>query len=244
MFSVRKNQIVVTTLVVMIAVAGYLNFSQTQEVKSTAATEDGYSYEALVDDSSDITVLADDADNANDAKLSQSTKDTKDIKDTKDTKDTKDGKSAQATLDPLTAEANYTSPDDDTGAAVFVNATEDASTYFVQAKLDREQSRAKQKDMLTEMINNDKLDTKQKSDCAAEMMQLQQRIEKETAAETMIKAKGFNEAYVRIDDETVDVVVSSESLNESQLAQIEDIVKRKTGVSADKIRISTLKKQG
>ncbi|MGE4213350.1 MAG: SpoIIIAH-like family protein [Anaerotignaceae bacterium] len=224
MFAVRKNQIVVTTLVVMIAVAGYLNFSQTQEVQSTAATEstaekdDGYSYEALIDDSADITVLADDA---------------------------PEGESAQATtLDPLTAEANYTSPDDDTGAAIFVSASEDTSTYFVQAKLDREQSRAKQKDILTEMINNEKLDTDQKADFAAGMLELQQRIEKETAAETMIKAKGFDEAYVRIDDETVDVVVSSENLSDAQLAQIEDIVKRKTGVSADKIRISTLKKQG
>jgi len=223
MFAVRKNQIVVTTLVVMIAVAGYLNFSQTQEVQSTAATEstaaadDGYSYEALIDDGADITVLADDAEK---------------------------GESAQATLDPLTAQADYTSPDDDTGAAIFVNATEDTSTYFVQAKLDREQSRAKQKDILTEMINNDKLDNTQKADFAAGMLELQQRIEKETAAETMIKAKGFDEAYVRIDDETVDVVVSSENLSDAQLAQIEDIVKRKTGVSADKIRISTLKKQG
>jgi stage III sporulation protein AH len=224
MFAVRKNQIVVTTLVVMIAVAGYLNFSQTQEVQSTAATEstaqkdDGTSYEALIDDSADITVLADDVEK---------------------------GESAQATtLDPLTAEANYTSPDDDTGAAIFVSASEDTSTYFVQAKLDREQSRAKQKDILTEMINNEKLDNDQKADFAAGMLELQQRIEKETAAETMIKAKGFEEAYVRIDDETVDVVVSSENLSEAQLAQIEDIVKRKTGVSADKIRISTLKKQG
>ena len=224
MFAVRKNQIVVTTLVVMIAVAGYLNFSQTQEVQSTAVEttaekDDGYSYEALIDDSADITVLADDVEE-------------------------KDETAQSPTLDPLTAEANYTSPDDDTGAAIFVNATEDTSTYFVQAKLDREQSRAKQKDMLTEMINNEKLDNNQKADFAAGMLELQQRIEKETAAETMIKAKGFNEAYVRIDDETVDVVVSSESLSDAQLAQIEDIVKRKTGVSADKIRISTLKKQG
>lgn len=229
MFAVRKNQIVVTTLVVMIAVAGYLNFSQTKEVQSTAAgtktaaestaeKDDGTSYEALIDDSADITVLADDEEKGETAK--------------------------STTLDPLTAEANYTSPDDDTGAAIFVNATEDSSTYFVQAKLDREQSRAKQKDMLTEMINNEKLDSNQKADFAAGMLELQQRIEKETAAETMIKAKGFNEAYVRIDDETVDVVVSSEKLSDSQLAQIEDIVKRKTGVAADKIRISTLKKQG
>ncbi|MPM98932.1 hypothetical protein SDC9_146122 [bioreactor metagenome] len=186
--------------------------------ESTAQKDDGTSYEALIDDSADITVLADDVE--------------------------KEETAQSTTLDPLTAEANYTSPDDDTGAAIFVNATEDTSTYFVQAKLDREQSRAKQKDMLTEMINNEKLDSNQKADFAAGMLELQQRIEKETAAETMIKAKGFNEAYVRIDDETVDVVVSSENLSDSQLAQIEDIVKRKTGVSADKIRISTLKKQG
>ena len=59
---------------------------------------------------------------------------------------------------------------------------------------------------------------------------------------TQIKAKGFKEAYVRIDDETVDVVVQSDDLNEQQAAQIEDIVKRKTGASAEKIRISALKK--
>ena len=59
----------------------------------------------------------------------------------------------------------------------------------------------------------------------------------------MIEAKGFNEVYVRIDDDTVDVVVNKESLSEAEIAQIEDIVKRKTGVSADKIRISPIKKK-
>ena len=45
---------------------------------------------------------------------------------------------------------------DDTGAAIYVSSTPD--TYFVQAKLDREQARASQKDMLTEMINNENID--------------------------------------------------------------------------------------
>ena len=58
----------------------------------------------------------------------------------------------------------------------------------------------------------------------------------------MIKAKGFNEAYVRIDDETVDVVVNAQEITDAQAAQIQDIVKRKTGFSSDKIRISTVKK--
>ena len=218
MFAVRRNQIVVTTLVVMIAVAGYLNFNHTDKAESAAANADeGYSYEALIDDGADITVLADDSE---------------------------DTVTAEGTaLDPLTAEAGYNEKEDDTGAAVLVNATQDADTYFVQAKLEREQSRAKQKDILTEMINNKNLDTAQKSEFAQNMLTLQERIEKETAAEAMIKSKGFKEAYVRIDDDTVDVVVDSPELTDQQLAQIQDIVKRKTGFDVDKIRISTLKKQ-
>lgn len=224
MFPVRKNQIIVTTLVVMVAVAGYLNFTHTDAVEmSSADTDVGFNYEALIDDSSDITVLADDEDTAEVA-------------------DAGSEQASETGLDPLTAEADYTSEDDDTGAAVFVNASEDASTYFVQAKLEREQSRAKQKDILTEMINNENLDAEQKADFAKGMLDIQQRIEKETAAEAMIKAKGFNEAYVRIDDETIDVVVNAQEITDAQAAQIQDIVKRKTGFSSDKIRISTVKK--
>ena len=64
--------------------------------------------------------------------------------------------------------------------------------------------------------------------------------EKETAAEILLEAKGFEDAVVSIDGDTVDVVVNTKELNEAQRAQIEDIVIRKTGVSADAIVISTV----
>jgi stage III sporulation protein AH len=75
------------------------------------------------------------------------------------------------------------------------------------------------------------------------MLQLQERIEKETAAEAMIESKGFKEAYVRMDTDTVDVVVDRDTLTDAEVAQIEDIVKRKTGYDASKIRINTLQKK-
>ena len=91
------------------------------------------------------------------------------------------------------------------------------------------------------MINNDNIDSEQKAACATSMLDIQKRIEKETAAEAMIKSKGFSQAYVRIDDATVDVVVDKQTLTDAEIAQIEDIVKRKTGFEADKIRINPLK---
>ena len=210
MFTMKRNQVVVTALAVMIAAAGYLNFqtSKTSEGTKTAMqlTEESDMTAALQDD---FSVLPDDVDDT-------------------------------TQLDPITAEASTTTGD---GAAVFVNAESkgDMSNYFAEAKLDREQSRAKQKDILTEMLNNDNISETQKSACSDSMLELQQRLEKETAAEAMIKAKGFTDAYVRIDDETVDVVVSKDNLTEAEVAQIEDIVKRKTGYRADQIRISTWK---
>ena len=64
--------------------------------------------------------------------------------------------------------------------------------------------------------------------------------EKETAAEILLEAKGFEDAIVSIDGDSVDVVVNTAELTEAQRAQIEDIVKRKTEVTADQIVISLM----
>jgi stage III sporulation protein AH len=128
------------------------------------------------------------------------------------------------------------------GTAVFVNSSSDSS-FFIQAKLEREQNRAKQRETLTGMINNQNIEKDQKSEYAASMLEIQQRIEKESAAEALIEAKGFAEAYVRIDDSTVDVIVSKPVLSDAEIAQIEDIVKRKTGVESSSIRVAPLKSE-
>ena len=232
MFVIKRNQVILTALVVMIAVAGYLNFTE----KNIGESEKTAVSEGLTDENgiTDITALIPEGDIET---LADNAPEEGDL----------DMLSASA-LDPLTAEVTDTTTDetltasaDDTGAAVFVNASQDSESFFVQAKLDREQARAKEQDILTEMINNDNIDKEQKTACANSMLEIQKRIEKETAAESMIKAKGFSEAYVRIDDETVDVVVDKETLTETEIAQIMDIVTRKTGVGEDKVRISPLK---
>lgn len=202
MFMLKRNQVVVTALAVMIAAAGYLNF---QESRSSAGSQTALQ----LTEEGDVTALVDYSALPDDAEW-----------------------------DDITAETAETTGD---GAAVFVSAN-GGSSYFAEAKLDREQSRAKQKDILTEMLDNENVSKEQKEKCSASMMALQERIEKETAAEAMIESKGFSEAYVRIDDETVDVVVEKAELTDAETAQIEDIVKRKTGMNASQIRISTLHK--
>ena len=72
------------------------------------------------------------------------------------------------------------------------------------------------------------------------MISLTDIAEKETAAEILLEAKGFDDVVVSIADDAVDVVVNASELTEAQRAQIEDIVVRKTGIAPENIVISTI----
>ena len=222
MFAVKKNQVIITALVAMIAAAGYLNYIDSAPQKANEVMLTDNSDIALVGDSNNVAVTDDNPEIAA-------------------AESTTSGNTSSEKNEEKTTNVNKAEADSDAGAAVFVNSSTDTS-YFVQAKLDREQSRAKQKDMLNEMLNNEKATSEQKNEATTAMLQIQKRIEKENAAEDMLKAKGFSEVYVRLDDDTVDVVVDKEKLTDTEIAQIEDTIKRKTGLPADKIRITPFKK--
>jgi len=222
MFVLKRNQIIITALIVMIAVAGYLNYQDSRTTEHTGFT---------LNDQGEIEALA----------PSSSIEDYVDI-----------GEALAFSHDPAIsmeeteAALSYVhEADEDPGSSVFVNSAmvESPNTsFFVQAKFDREQSRSKEKTLLTEMINNVNLGDDIKAEAADAMMDIQRRIERETAAEAMIEAKGFSEVYVRINEDSVDVVVNKEALTDAEIAQIEDIIKRKTGLTIDKIHISPMRR--
>ena len=193
MFAVKKNQVIITALVAMIAAAGYLNYIDSAPQKANEVMLTDNSDIALVGDSNNVAVTDDNPEIAA-------------------AESTTSGSVSSEKNEEKTTNVNKAEADSDAGAAVFVNSSTDTS-YFVQAKLDREQSRAKQKDMLNEMLNNEKATSEQKNEATTAMLQIQKRIEKENAAEDMLKAKGFSEVYVRIDDDTVDVVVDKEKID-------------------------------
>jgi len=227
MFTLKRNQIIISALVVMIAVAGYLNYMDTDSKMAPAVsmslTQEG-EISALVLDNvtgQEIAVVNTTTQNA---PLTNTEVVEGDI-----------GISV-STVDSTPAATDTAEP----GTAVFVNSSNDSS-YFVQAKLNREQSRSTQKELLTEIINNANIERDQKAESAEALLVIQSRIEKETAAEALIESKGFAEVYVRIDDESVDVVVNKSVLSDAEVAQIEDIVKRKTGYSVEQIHINPAK---
>ena len=125
------------------------------------------------------------------------------------------------------------------GEAVLTGGTS-VSEYIAGVQLSREQIRAKNKETLMELINNGQIPDTEKQAAIQSMIRMTEISEKENAAETLLRAKGFVDPVVSITEDQVDVVVNAVTLTDPERAQIEDIVKRKTEVGANGIVITLM----
>ncbi len=118
-----------------------------------------------------------------------------------------------------------------------------SSTYMAEARISREQIRAQNKEALLKIINNELLSEAERESAVASMVELTDLVEKEAATELLLEAQGFDDVVVNLTGETADIVVPQTKLDDASRAQIEDIVKRKAGVSVDKIVITPMEEQ-
>ncbi|MBR6666027.1 MAG: SpoIIIAH-like family protein [Lachnospiraceae bacterium] len=204
---IKKNQLMITALAIMLAIAGYLQFAgnnlEEKDYLAVDSSVNQISYEELESLDSEVDIVLED----------------------------------YLDEDMTVAEAQ---PEEGEipGEAVFT-ATGNVAVLS-EAKLLKEQVRAKNKETLMEIINSTGLTDMQKQDAVNTMVEMTAIAEKETAAEILLQAKGFTDVVVSINEDAVDVVVNATELSDIQRAQIEDIVKRKTEIGAENIIISTV----
>ena len=231
---IKKNQMMITALAIMIAVAGYLNFAGTKVTDEDIMTVNG---SIAADDMGNLDLSSEDSDYTAFTDLSD--EDLEQLSGDINSLDTDVTMSGDGGVDEELAEALAEEKMEEVpGEAVFTSAG--TISALSGAKLQKEQTRAQNKATLLEIINNANISETQKQEAVNSMISMTDIAEKETAAEILLEAKGFDDAIVSIDGDSVDVVVSAAELTEAQRAQIEDIVIRKTGVSADSVIISTV----
>ena len=199
-FKIRKNQVVIATLAVLIAIAGYISYDKkgidlkpnSQEVNANEEKDDANAWDKLVWNEENTEIASDE----------------------------------EQELNP--------------GESVLTGNIINVTDYAVAVKLNREQIRATNKASLMEIVNNEALSEEAKKDAVNKLVELTDVAEKEANAEMLLEAKGFTNVVVSINENSCDVVLDMGEVTDAKRAQVEDIVKRKTGVTADKIVITPL----
>ena len=265
----RRNQIIVTTLVVMIAAAGYLNYAGRNLAENEVDV-----YEAGVSDISQEDILAENQRVLDAAggyeEIRSLDQDWDQIEEAESSADSEassgsvagqidaieNGSPAEGTDTVQFARAESGLPDEaisqdggseegseagleNPGEAILTSGMS-VSDYIAGVQLSREQVRAHSRETLLNIINNTNIEESAKQEAIQSMIELTEIAEKENAAETLLMAKGFADPVVSISDGKVDVVINAVSITDPQRAQIEDVVKRKTEMGAENIIITLL----
>lgn len=210
----KKNQVIITALAIMIAVAGYINYSDSQfGVSKEKKTED------TKETASETQEIVEEIESL-------------DYDITDETAMVEENQKAQEQEGETETEAETETP----GEAVLTGS----SNFAAQAKVNREQVRSANKETLLEIINNENLGEEQKQDAVNSMVNMTNLAEQEEAAELLLEAQGFSNIVVNLTGDSADVIVPKEYMEDARRAQIEDIVKRKTSVPAENIVITPL----
>lgn len=180
----------------MIALAGYLNYSDTflKGEQTTEVDNDLANVELLDISEEDLTVT--------------------------------DGEIAQLDEGETPGEAILTSGN--------------VSNIVAQAKINREQVRAKSKESLQAIIDDEQLSDDQKAEAVSALVTMTELSEKEVAIESLLASKGFENVVVSLNENSADVIVDGTDLTDAKIAQIEDIVVRKSGIEASEIIITPI----
>lgn len=261
----KRNQIMITALALMIAIAGYLNFTgkqiddeilfttsaQFEEADATVVEETASDMQSLYDENAGLFDISDEDEEYyteiesldEDISLSSAEGIDEDMAEVMNQPDdlgvTADASDVLVNEEPVLetgAETVQTQDGEIPGEAVFTNTV--SVTSLAEANLMKEQTRAQNKAALMDIINNENISEAAKQEAVSSMIALTDLAQKECETLVMLEAKGFPQAVVSINGNTVDVCIGMNELTQPQIAQIEDIVKRKTGISAENIIIS------
>lgn len=116
-------------------------------------------------------------------------------------------------------------------------ANTSGNDYFTSTALDRKEARDEAIDVLKLVSESEEASAEARAEASAKIAQIALDIQNEANIETLVKAKGFEECVAVISEGAVSVIVSAESLQAAQTAQIFSIVYETTGIEPGKVSI-------
>ena len=112
-----------------------------------------------------------------------------------------------------------------------------SESYFASAIIDRERARGEALEVLVSITEDATASETAKTEAYTQMERIANETSWEIDIENLVKAKGFEECVAIINDETANIVVSTEGLTPGEVAQIKEIVYLEASIQPKDIKI-------
>ncbi len=236
---IKKNQIVVFVVALMLIVAGYLNFSGDSTINNLIPTSTLADSEEMASIGDAKLVSANIVEGNNEKSESNGNEEILEdnIEQTNNVQSNINNIENNANTTPTTGETIETEENIATNSATAEN-NYGSDNYFTQSRLDRDTMYSQTLDTYQKIINNENISEDQKSIAQEEISKINKEKNSIMIAENLIKVKGFEDLIIFVNGENVSIIVKADKLEEKDIAQIQNIITRELGASIENINIS------
>ncbi|MBO5349517.1 MAG: SpoIIIAH-like family protein [Clostridia bacterium] len=225
MKALKRNQIVIFAIALMLITAGYLNY--TMQSEETAQTSGMVENEEIA--------------GIGDAKLVSSNNVwAENLVSNNSVNNMVSSVAENATSNNIVTNS-ASSPNDENSNNVEETSAQvsaDLDKYFAESKLEREKMYSEMLESYQTILASSNISAEQKSSSQAEISNINSQKNAIMIAENLIKNKGFEDVVIFANNGSISVVVRAEKLEEAEIAQIQSIIQRELGVNVENIHIS------
>lgn len=232
----KKNQVIVYGIVLMLMVAGYLNYTTNTEKQASIET-------AMQMESADDMQLADIGDatlvNSNDVITENTTH-------TTSTENLLDQNNTTNTIDSNNNNNNNDNNDDNnndnnttTEEMVTPTSSNSNDDYFVKSKLERDTMYSQMIETYEKVLNSSNSLETSKQSATQEIQKINDTKNSIMICENLIRTKGFENSVIFVNGESVSVIIGADEMKQEEVAQIQNIISRETKAQIENIHIST-----
>lgn len=220
---IKKNQIIIYVIAIMLMTVGYLNYTTKQGENSIQTSLDI--------EAKDDSRLAD----IGDATLVSSSDVVDDLKNGTNTENATNITANEIKDNTIQNNVNQVNNTEQTSS----NVSNNNSEYFTKSKLERDNMYSQMIETYEKILNsNNSLET-QKQTATTEITKINQTKNSIMICENLIKSKGFENIVIFVNGESVSVIIGLPELKQEEVAQIQNIISRELNVNVENIHISS-----
>ena len=232
MKNLKKSQLIIFVIALMLVTAGYLNFTNNNNLIPTSSLADSEEMASIGDARLvNANQIGENADNTSEVVANnnlQNSQTTNSIQANGSNQTSANNQNNQMNQNTQSSQASQT------------NANVEDS-YFTQSRLDRDNMYSQMLDNYQKILENEGLSSDEKSKAQAGIKRISEEKNAIMIAENLIKTKGFEDIVLFVNNGNVSAVVKEEKLDENKIAQIQNIITRELNVEVKKINVSNKK---
>lgn len=214
----KRNQLIVLVVSLMLITAGYLNFTTNQENVATSTIADRS--DTAIGDAEFVSTVPHEENKTEENVVAENN----------ENNTTNETNSEQENI----IETNATEQKQEESK----NVQSQKDYYFITSKLDRNTMYSETLETYQEMYNNANATAEQKQEALKKINNINNTKNAIMIAENLIIAKGFENVVIFANEGSISVVVKAEELKSEEVAQIQNIVSRELNAGAEIIHIS------